>query len=73
MNLRNCGFNFAVICLKILVALVLIRITDHLRCHIVNPSIEDTFIVPNLCKGRLLHFYIQILLNKKEKKEILLV
>ena len=36
-------------------------ITVHLHYHIENPSIEDTFIVPNLCKDRLLHFYIQIL------------
>ena len=66
MNLRLCGFNFAVICLIILVALVLIRITLHLGCHIENPSIKDTFIVPNPCIGMLLHVYIQILLNKKE-------
>ena len=32
-----------------------------------------TFIAPNLSKGMLLHFYIQILLNKKDKKEILSV
>ena len=42
MNLRLCGFNFAVIRLIILVSLVFIRITAYLRCHIENPSIEDT-------------------------------
>ena len=43
-------------------------IAVHLHCHIENLAIEDTFTVPNLCKGRLLYFYIQIMLSKKDKK-----
>ena len=43
--------------------------TVHLHYHIENLSIKDTFIVPNLCKDRLLYFYIQILRNKKKIKE----
>ena len=42
LNHRLCGFNFVVIFLIVLVVLVLIVIIVCLRCHIENPSIEDT-------------------------------
>ena len=42
LNQALCGFNFVVIFLVILVAYVWILVILHLRCHIENPSIEDT-------------------------------
>ena len=52
LNQTLCGFNFIVIFLIILVAYIWILVILRLRCHIENPSIEDTASLHKLATGR---------------------